>query len=213
MSDVSVRRVREDLAVMRQALGNQLPFGPRQLRHSLILAAVGAAIAAITWLSGIAALPVNPGSGRNWMYGALIVVPVLLLLATGAADAYRQRATHPLSWREMRNGLLATIVAVPLTFGFIYWSGRHGQSIDTFVNAGVIFSGLFWLVGAVFDPRYRHLCGWGVATVLFGAVMPWGGYATAGILAGGWILLGGLATAGIMAWQLRQERAHGNDRL
>ncbi|MGO9115597.1 MAG: hypothetical protein ACLP9L_40840 [Thermoguttaceae bacterium] len=211
MSNANVDRVREDLAVMRQALGKQLPYGPKQVRDSLILAVAGAVIAAITGLTGIAALPAEPGSPRNLLYGALIVAPVLLLCAAGGATAYRRKAAHPLAWRDMRKGLVTFVLVLPLFFGFLYWSAKNGQPVATFINAGVIFSGLFWLFGAFCDERYRYYWGWGISTLLFGAIMPLGSYQTAGIFAGCWLLLGGLSTAGIMARQLRKERERGND--
>ncbi len=211
MSNANVDRVREDLAVMRQALGKQLPYGPKQVRDSLILAIAGAAIAAITALSGIAALPAVPGSPRNLLYGAVIVAPVMLLFFAGAAAAYRRKATQPLQWRDMRRALVTTVLFIPAFFVILHWSAKNGQSVGTFINAGVIFSGLLWLFGAFCDERYRHYWGWGVSTLLFGAIMPLGGYQTAGIFTGCWLLLGGLSTAGIMAWQLRKDPELGND--
>jgi len=211
MSNLSVDRVREDLAVMRQALAKQLPYGPKQVRDSLILALAGAAIAATTGLTSIAALPAASGSPRNLLYVALIAAPGLLLVFAAGATAYRQKSAHPLDWREARKGLLLLLLAFPLIFGFLHWFARNGQPAATFVSAGVVFSGLFWLLGSFYDERYHHFWGWGISTLLFGAVMPLGGYHTAGIFAGCWLLLGGLSTAGIMAWQLRKEREHGGD--
>jgi hypothetical protein len=211
MSELGIDRVREDLAVMRQALGKQPPYGWKQVRDSLILAVAGTSIALIAGLSGIAALPAEPGSPRNLLYGALIMAPVLLLFFAGGARAYRRKAVQPLEWRDMRRALVTFVLVLPLFFGFLHWSARNGQSVSTFINAGVIFSGMFWLLGAFCDERYRHFWGWGIATLLFGAVMPLGSYQTAGIFAGCWLLLGGLSTAGIMAWQLRKDREHVND--
>ncbi len=211
MSNTSVDRVREDLAVIRQALGKQLPYGWKQVRDSLILALVGTVIAAITGLTGIAALPAEPGSPRNLLYGALVAAPILLLFFAGGSVAYRRKAVHPLEWREMRKGLAAFAVTLALFFGFLHWATSHGQPAAAFINAGVVFSGLFWLVGSFCDPRYRHFWGWGVSTLLFGAAMPLGSYQTAGIFAGCWLMLGGLSTAAIMAWQLRKDEVHGHD--
>jgi len=211
MSNSGVDRVREDLAVIRQALGKQRSYGPKQVRDSLILALAGAVIAAITGLTGIATLPAEPGSPRNLLYGALIVAPVLLLFFAGGATAYRRKAVHPLEWRDMRKGLVAFVLGLPLFFVFLHWSTRNGQPVATFINAGVVFSGLIWLYGAFYDERYRHYWGWGISTLLFGAIMPLGSYQTAGVFAGCWLLLGGLSTAGIMAWQLRKDCTHGND--
>jgi len=165
----------------------------------------------ITELTGIAALPAEPGSPRNLLYGALIVLPVLLLFFAGGATAYCRKARRPLEWREMRKGLVVFALGLPLFFVFLHWSARNGQPVATFINAGVVFSGLFWLFGAFYDESYRHYWGWGISTLLFGAMMPLGSYQTAGIFAGCWLLLGGLSTAGIMAWQLRKDRERGND--
>ena len=83
--------------------------------------------------------------------------------------------------------------------------------LTTLINAFVIFAGMFWLLGAISDEQYRHYWGWGLATILFGVVMPLGSYQTAGIFAGCWLLLGSLSTAAIMAWHLRKEPAHDGD--
>ena len=103
------------------------------------------------------------------------------------------------------------VLSVPLLLGALTWTARHGQPQGVFINAAVIVSGLFMLGGAYYDERYRHYWGWGLATLVFGLVMPLGTYRTAGIFAGCWLVMGGLLTASIMAWSLRKETRHGRD--
>jgi len=134
----------------------------------------------------------------------------LLLLVVGGIGSFRRRTVRPLPWREMRKGLVALVVGLPLFFGLLYWITRNGQSAGAFINAGIIFSGLLWLFGAYYDERYRPYWGWGIATLLFGVSMPLGGYQTAGVLAGCGLVLGGLSTACIMARQLRKGGKDGD---
>jgi hypothetical protein len=211
MSNLSVDRVREDLAVMQHAIATRPPYGPKQVRESLIVAAIGAAIAAITALTPIARLPARAGSLPTTLYGLLIAAPILLLFFAGAARSFGTREKQPLDWRDSRRSLIAFVLSLPLFFAPLRWTSKHGESATTYINAFVIFAGMFWLLGAVSDERYRHYWGWGLATILFGLVMPLGSYSTAGIFAGCWILLGSLSTAAIMAWHLRKEPAHGGD--
>jgi hypothetical protein len=213
MTAADLDRVREDLAVMRQALGLRPPFEREHVWASLALAAVGLAVAALTAFTGLAALPVTQGSPAHLTYLALLVVPVLLVFAGTAVLARRRKALTPLLWRESRRSAAVAAAAAPLYLGFVAWAVWNGVSPGALTAVTLFLVGLFSLTRALSEPGRRHVLGWAAATLLAGAGAPLGGYGTAGILVVGWLLVGGLSTAGILAWQLRGGGARHAHRL
>jgi hypothetical protein len=205
MSEVKLDRVREDLAVMKQALGLRPPFEREHVWINLALAAVGLIVAALTAFTSVAAVPATPGSAGQFAYLALLVVPVLVGFAGLAVLAYRRKADAPLLWRESRQSAVLAVVAAPLYIGFLIWAVWLGVSPGALTTATLFLAGLFSLLGALADPRRRFALGWGIATLLAGAGSPLGSYGNAGILVGGWLLLGGLSTAGLLSWHLRNR--------
>ncbi len=65
MSEANLDRVREDLAVMRQAMGRGLPFEREHVWACLALVVVGVVIVAITIGTGISVKPAVPGSAAH----------------------------------------------------------------------------------------------------------------------------------------------------
>jgi hypothetical protein len=203
MSEANLDRVREDLAVMRQAIGFRPPFERGHVWVSLALAAVGGLVAALTAFTNVAAVPVTQGSAAQLTYIALLVVPVLLVFTGMAVVARRRRTLAPFLWREARQSAVAAAVAVPLYLSFLVWAVWQGVSPGAFTAATLFLAGLFSLIGALFDPSRRYVLGWAASTMLAGVCSVVGTYGNAGIIVGGWLLLGGLSTAGILLWQLR----------
>jgi hypothetical protein len=208
MTAANLDRVREDLAVMKQALGLRPPFERAHAWLSLALAAVGVLVAALTAFTSIAAQPVTQGSTAHLTYIAVLVVPVLLVFAVMAMLAHRRKALTPLLWRESRQSVVVAIIAVPLYVAFLAWAVWNGVSPGALTAATLFLAGLFPLMRALSDPSRRYVLGWAISTMLAGACSPVGTYGTAGIIVGGWLLLGGLSTAGIMSWQQWNEGRH-----
>jgi hypothetical protein len=213
MSEANLDRVREDLAVMKQALGVRPPFEDGHVWVCLALAGVGIVVVALTLFTSIATLPVTQGSVAHLTYIALLVLPVLLVFAGVGMVANRQKALAPLLWREFRVSLFVAIIAVPLYIGFLIWAVWSGISPGAITATTLFLTGLFSLMGALSESRHRYILGWAIATLLAGACSPLGTYSSAGILVGGWLFLGGLLTAGLMAWQLRKGGGYNAHRL
>jgi hypothetical protein len=213
MSEGDLDRVREDLAVMRQAIGPRPPFGREHVWVSLALAVVGIVVAALTAWTNISTPPATPASAARWAYLGLVVGPALFVLTVLAVAARRRRADAPLLWREARLSWVATAVAVPLYLGFVAWAVKNGTSAGALTAATLFLAGLFALVGAVTDRGRRYTLGWAVATLLAGVCAPAATYESAGLVAGCWLFLGGFSTAAVMAWQLRGENDHAAHRL
>lgn len=208
MSEKSLEQVREDLAVMRQALGLGLPFEREHVWTCLALSAVGMAVAAITGGTNIAATPVVRGSAAHWAYIGLLVVPVCLVLGVMTVVARCRREDAPSFWCEIRQSWAVAAIAVPLFIGFTIWTMMSGLSAGTLTAATLFLAGMYLLMTAVAGRSKRYMLGWAVSTILAGVIAPLASYESAGILAGGWLILGGLSTATIMAWQLRSVNEH-----
>jgi hypothetical protein len=207
MSDPKLDRVREDLQVMKQALGLHSPVERAHVWINLGLAAAGTFVATLTAFTNVAAVPATPGWPSHVAYLALLVVPVLLAFTGLAVAAQRRKAHAPLLWRESRQAAISAVVAVPLYLGFLAWAARHGVSPGALTAATLFLAGLFALLRALSEPACKFALGWAVATLLAGACAPLAAYQSAGILVGGWLLLGGLSTAAILSWQLWQGSA------
>ncbi len=208
MSEAKLERVREDLEVMRQAMGLRLPFEWEHVWACIAFAIVGVVIAAITSGTGISVKPAVPGSAFHLAYIGLLVVPVCLVLGVLTWVARRRREVAPLFWREHRQWWTVAAVIVPLYVGFTVWGVRNGLSAGTLTAATFFLAGLFALAAAIPDRSKRYTLGFAVSTVLAGAVTPWVGYESAGLLVGGWLVLGGISTAIVMARQLRSGGEH-----
>jgi len=213
MSEANLDRVREDLAVMKQALGLRLPVEREHVWVSLAVSGVGFVVAALTAFTSIAAMPVTKGSVAHFTYIALLVVPVLLAFAGMAVVAHRRKALVPLLWRESRQAGVVAAVSVPLYIGFLVWAVWNGVSAGALTAATLFLGGLFPLMGALSEPSRRYTLGWAISTMLAGACSLLGTYGNAGIIVGGWLLLGGLSTAIIISWQLRNRSLHNAHRL
>ncbi len=208
MSDSRLDRVREDLAVMRQAVGLGLPFEWEHAWACLALACVGVTVAVITAVTGISAKPAAPGSASHLAYIGLLLVPVALALGLMATFAHRRREVAPLFWREQRHSWVAAVVIVPLYLGFTVWGVKNRLSAGTLTAATFFLAGVFSVAAAISDRGRRYTLGFGVSTMLAGAICPWVGYEGAGLLVGGWLAFGGVSTAIVMARQLRCEVKH-----
>jgi len=209
MTDKSVERVREDLEVMRQALGLRHPYEREHVWSCLALAAVGVVVAAITMGTNVAATPVIQGSIAHWSYIGLLVVPAFLCMGVMAEIARRRREVAPLFWREWRQSSTLAAIAAPVYIGFTIWALKTGLSAST-LTAGTLFvMGFVSLLNGIADRTRRCTLGYAISTMAAGAVAPWARYESAGLLAGGWLILGGLSTAVILAWQLRNRSEHG----
>jgi hypothetical protein len=204
VSDAQLDRVREDLALMKQAVGLRPPYERDQLWTNLAMAGLGVLIAVITVCTQPTTTPPVRGSAQHLAGVAAIVIPGLIAVAALTAVSYRRRAHAPLLWRENRQSGMVVAVVAPLYVGFVVWAARHGVSAGAISIATLFLFGLFMLVSALTDQHRRFWLGWAVATMLAGVCAPLTSHAAAGYLIGGWILLGGLSTAALVAWELRR---------
>ncbi len=172
---------------MKQAMGFRLPFDWEHVWACLAISAVGVVVAVITAGTNISATPVVRGSAAHWAYISLVAIPAFLVLGVMTMISRHRREVAPFFWRESRQSWFIGAVAVPLYLGFAVWLVRNGLSAGALTACTLFLSGLFPLMTAIADRSRRYFLGWGVSTVLVGAIAPLASYGSAGLLAGGWL--------------------------
>lgn len=197
MSEPEIRRLREDLDVIRQAAGVDLPFNGRDVwLMTAVGCTTGAAIALMGWC-----VPVR----YNWV----VVLPAAVMIAVwlGLAQSIRRRrATEPARWREMRYGLLSFFVFVPIVVGFMIWEVILGMPRATVGASALFFLGLGLAWVGVTGRTRRSYIGGGLPLIVFGLSIPFCDPQQVRVGAGLMVIAGGLATAAIQVWQLRSQR-------
>lgn len=205
MSSLEVNRMKQDLAVIHQALRFEPVFGWGDVWFSLTQLGVGLGLAASGGLK--MSVPGFPYAGR--LIAAFIII---LLFSIIALRLRRQKAKHPARWREARVGLISAAVIFPLLCLFLKWSLHQGLSFQSVSSAVVFVGGLAVLVIAICDRNRLHYLGVAIPMMILGPAFP------AIVLNQHQInqhridlfiglffaSIGGLS-AGIMAWQLRRQ--------
>lgn len=196
MSDSEVDRLREDLEVIRQAAGVDLPFNRRDVWVlSPVVCAAGALIACLGWWV--------PGEYR-WVavFPAAVVIGVWLCLAR---SAHRRRVAEAVRWREQRYGLLLLFGFVPIFVGFMVWEAALGMSRATLGASALFFLGLATAWFSVIDRTRRYYVGMALPLIVFGLAVPFCSPRQVRAGAGIMLIAIGLATAAIQVWQLRSQ--------
>lgn len=203
MSDADLDRVRRDLETMKEAVGTELPFGPKEVRRTFLHSLLAVPLA--LWAT------VGPGT-----YMSLVIIVTLVVIAIAESSLgrkfRRQRFEHPFRWREYRYQLLGELAAVPFILGFFCWAVANGTPPRTMMGLVLLVGGGIFLFIAAFSPKRRFYGGMGLAMIACGSVMPWcldrGDGLTLALL----FFVGGSLSAAIQAWQLRRvERSHDAD--
>jgi hypothetical protein len=190
-----LNRVREDLAVIRQAAGTELPFNRQDVWiMAPVACAAGGAIACVGWW-----LP--------WEYRWVALFPVAVLIGvwfTLAQSSHRRRAAEPARWRETRFGLWTVFVLVPVFLGFMFWEKAMGMSWIAVSATAVFFVGFGAAWIAVLDRMRRYYFGTALPLMAMGIVLPYcDGYHARAVGAGVMLTAAAMITAIIQLWQLR----------
>ncbi len=203
MNDAGLDRVRQDLKVMKQAAGTELPFGREDLKWGWIDGLMFVPLAAWAWL--------GPGT-----YMSLAIILSLLATLPGGwafrRNRLRQRDRHPSRWREQRLGTMVVLGAVPLCCLIWVWAIANGTPPNTMVGLVLaVGGGVFTFIG-LFSRIRRYMIGMGVATIACGLVMPGATDRQVGLaMALMFIVVAPVSTV-IAAWQLRvEESGHATD--
>jgi hypothetical protein len=197
MDQPEITRLREDLEVMRQAAGVDLPFNRRDVWiMTPVTCLTGVAVALMGWW-------VPPQQSWMAVFPAAVLIGVWLWLARGARQC---RAAEPVRWREQRYGLLWLFVFAPLFTGFVLLEVAMGMSRVAVTASATSLLGLAVAWFAVIDRTRRYYLGVALPLMALGLAIPFcephqirGG---AGLM----VIAAGLATAAIQLWQLRGQR-------
>lgn len=210
MQPESLQRVENDLAVVRAALGDGLPFDRSHVAMHFMAAGGGLLLVALT-LAGLEAPAI-----RNALlgYGALIA----LAWAVQIRHLRARRADAPSLWRWGRKEVVGSLVAMALLIGYVVYAatlarlnGAWDQSAQSAMNSSIFyFLGTFGFAWIAANRRHWPGLGWATGLLAAGVLLPW--CRDAGqfyLVMGGAVLLGGLGSGTLLWWQVRRhEVAH-----
>ena len=201
MNESGLKRMKQDLEVIHQALRFEPIFGWEDVWATLAMASVGAALA--IWGGLGLMIPAYPKAAR-----LVTLTIVLILFSKIAVRHHRNIASHPARWREVRITLIAIVTTLPLLFFFLIWSNRHGLSYQSLASTIMFNAGLPCLVIAICDRNRFHYLGVAIPAMFLGLVISLYGFNQRhdDLFLGLFITSCSLFTAGIMAWQLRGKR-------
>lgn len=196
MSEPEINRLREDLELIRQAAGLDLPFNRRDVWIlTPVVCTAGALIAYVGW---------SVPSEYGWVaaFPAAIVIGVWLCLAR---SAHRGRAAEPVRWREMRYGLLSLFLFVPMFVGFMFWEALLEMPPAAIATSALFFLGLALAWFGVIDRTRRYYIGSALPSIVFGLAIPFCDPPQVRAGAGLMVIAVGLTTGAIQMWQLRSQ--------
>jgi MFS family permease len=197
VNEHEINRIREDLEVIRQAAGVDLPFSRLDIWVlTPITCVAGAVMSCVGWWAPTDYRWIN-------LFPAAVVVAAWLFLAR---LAHRRRATQPVGWREARYGLLAMLIFMPVFIGFIVWEATLGRSRVAVGSSAMFFLGLIIAWFAVVDRTRRFYAGTAIPLIVFGLTIPYCDSRQVGIGAGLMVIAVAIMTAAIQEWQLRDQR-------
>ena len=193
MSDVELRRLREDLDTIHQAAGLGLPYSWPDVWETLALVPAGA------FLSGWAFF----GPGEPLAGG---LVPLLLLALAAGARRVRRLGGGP----ARREQGFATVGGLALAGGlavYFIWVRKFGLVHGPPGVVAAFFLGVLCLVlGTTGRPRRVYFAG-AAALIPYALVTPLcDGLPRIAAVGGLAVMTAGLTAAAIMAWQLRDGR-------
>ncbi len=162
MANEDLKRLKDDLSTMRQAMKLDKPYDEGEV-VPLLLVGLGALIA----------LPLVEFTSWNRQ---LILMPALLPGFLASLRRYVQVREKQPERTELRKeyqlGGMAALTFVPAAIGFLWWSQRNGISREA-AGAAIIFCIGTVLTGIGFlgTDRRNYLLG-GVAMIVFGVLIP-----------------------------------------
>jgi len=200
MSKKELARVREDIEIIKEAAGLELPFGWEDVWLSIYLIPVG------VWLAMWGFLPFQ--LSRLWR---VLPASVLAIAYVFLRIKYRRSTGRSPIRRRGYSLVFATPILGLCAFGYLVWVIRSGHDFIFAVGGMWFVSGLV-LVMFTFAERGRlFYLGWAIPMILCGiatTIRP--GLNILEMNVGIVLIAAGSATAMIQAYQLRRS-AHKND--
>ena len=196
MSKQEIERVKEDIEIIKEAAGLELPFGWEDVWINLYLIPVG------IWLAIWSFLPFE--LSRIWrILPVAILAPVFMLLRI----KYRRTTGRPpMRRRSYSVVLFLTPILGLCAFGYLVWVIRTGHDFFFAVGGMWFFMGLMLLIFAFAQPGQLFNLGWAIPMILCGiTVTIWPVLNMLETNVGIVLIVAGSATAVIQAHQLKRN--------
>ena len=196
MSKQELERIKEDIEIIKEASGLELPFGWEDVWLSIYLIPVG------VWLAIWRFLPFQ--LLRLWR---VLPVAVLGIVYVFLRIKYR-RSTGRSPMR--RRGYSVVLFLTPLcglcAGGYFVWVVRSGRDFVSAVGGMWFFMGLMLLIFAFAERGRLFYLGWAIPAILFGITTTiWPGLNILETNVGIVLIAAGSATATIQAYQLKRS--------
>jgi hypothetical protein len=196
MSKSDLERVENDIEIIKEAAGLQLPFGWEDVWLNVYLIPVG------VWLAIWGFLPYQLSS--IWR---ILPVSVLAIVYVFLRVKYRRSTGRsPVRRRGYSIVLFLTPILGLCAFGYLVWVVRSGHDFVFAVGGMCFFAGLMLLIFAFAQPGQLFNLGWAIPIILCGIAMTI--WPTLNILetnVGIVLIVASSATAMIQAHQLKRS--------
>ena len=170
MSDDPLRRLEGDLAVMRAAIGDELPFDRSHAVLQLLTGAFGLPLLLLPWL-GLEAYVLR----GVLLFDGLLAVVWLWQYRSAKANRFER----PAAWRTARLEATSALLIGGLLLMFAAWlyylNHQHAElkSASRLVTATMLFVlGLAGLTWVLLDRRHLPSAAWFVALMVMGIAAP-----------------------------------------
>jgi len=196
MSKKELKRVKEDIEIIKEAAGLELPFGWEDVWLSIYLIPVG------VWLTIWGFLPFQ--LSRIWR---ILPVSILAIVYVFLRIKYRRSTGRsPVRRRGYSVVLFLTPALGLCAFGYLVWVIRSGHDF-IFAVSGMWFVGGFMLLIFAFAERGRlFYLGWAIPVILCGiATTIWPRLSVLEMNVGIVLIIAGSATAAIQVYQLKRS--------
>ena len=196
MNKSDLERVENDIEIIKEAAGLQLPFGWEDVWLNVYLIPVG------VWLAIWGFLPYQ--LSRIWR---ILPVSVLAIVYVFLRVKYRRcTGRSPVRRRSYSIVLFLTPILGLCAFGYLVWVVRSGHDFVFAVGGMCFFAGLMLLIFAFAQPGQLFNLGWAIPIILCGiAITIWPVLNVLSTNVGILLIIGGLATAMIQAYQLKRS--------
>ena len=196
MSKKEIERVKEDIEIIKEAGGLELPFGWEDVWINLYLIPVG------IWLAIWSFLPFQ--LSRIWrILPVAILAPIFVLLRI----KYRRTTGRP---PMRRRGYTVVLFLTPIiglcAFGYLVWVIRSGHDFVFAVGGMLFLGGLMLLIFAFAQIGQLFNLGWAIPMILCGITITiWPVLNVLETNVGVLLIIASSATAMIQAYQLKRS--------
>ena len=196
MSKKEIERIKEDIGIIKEAAGLELPFGWEDVWINLYLIPVG------VWLAIWSFLPLQ--LSRLWR---VLPVSILAIVYVFLRIKYRRSAGRsPIRRRGYSVVLFLTPILGLCAFGYLVWVIRSGHDFVFAVGGMWFVAGLILLIFAFAQPGQLFNLGWAIPMILCGITITiWPVLNVLSTNVGVVLIIAGSATAVIQAYQLKRS--------